>query len=143
MFLFEFSPVSLPDQNARNLAPELCQDIRKQDQSPRCDSRASLVRQGPENDGLYSFLGSLGGGLFPVILATRYPKRNPKTSTKGIRMIWDMDIFQKYNRKDITCVFCMRKIANKMPNTTAEITLGFFIVPPSPDEAFRLSWPRA
>ena len=54
----------------------------------------------------------------------------PKISTKGIRIIWDMDIFQKYNRRVTTWVFCTRKMMNKTANTAAQINFGFFTGPP-------------
>jgi hypothetical protein len=33
--------------------------------------------------------------LFGVNLAIPYPRTRPMKRTKGIRMIWDMEIFQK------------------------------------------------
>ena len=55
---------------------------------------------------------------------------NPRTSTKGMRMIWDMDIFQKYNRKVTTCVFWNKKMRNRIAKTRLPMNLGFFTRPP-------------
>jgi hypothetical protein len=41
-----------------------------------------------------------------------------------------MDIFQKYNRRVTTWVFCTRKMMNKTANTAAQINFGFFTGPP-------------